>query len=370
MCSIANARARPNCSVSFSSKVGERADIPMAMAKRTCLLAVAATWIAGTACPAAHAQTAEAFYKDRQVRFLIATATGGDYDIWARAIGRHFGDHIPGHPIFLPQNMPGAGGITATNFLFNVAPKDGSTIGMIGRNLPNQAVLQLPTVKFDPVKFNWIGSPELTNRVCAAMDTAPVRTAKDLFQKELVVGGAGAGTAVTTTPTLLKNLLGMKFDLVEGYGSSTAIVLAMERGEVQGICQTVTSLEKSRPGWIASGRMRLLFNLERDPVPALKIPSVYEFVKTEEQRQVLNFFSSSVELGRPIVAPPGVPPDRVAALRRGFDATMTDPAFLDEANKLGMDISARSGEQLADIVANLMQTPLLVTEKAEAMTRH
>ena len=338
--------------------------------KKMLSAAIAAIGIMGSSFPAAHGQSVEQFYKDHQIKFMISTVAGGDYDIWARTIGRHWGNHIPGNPTFLPQNMPGAGGITATNFMFNVAPKDGSVIAMIGRNLPNQAVLKLETVKFDPAKFNWIGSPELTNRVCAAMDTAPVKTAKDLFDKELIMGGAGAGTAVTSTPTLLKNLLGMKFNLVEGYGSATAVVLAMERGEVQGICQTVTSLEKSRPGWIESGRMRILFNVERDPVPAFKAPSIYEFTQTEEQRQILNFFSSSVELGRPMMAPPDVPNDRVTALRRGFDATMTDPAFLSEANKLGMDINARTGEQLTDIVANLMLTPVALTEKAEAMTQH
>lgn len=321
----------------------------------------------GATAGAALGQSVESFYKERQIRLLISTAAGGDYDLWARAIGRHMGRHIPGNPTFVPTNMPGGGGITAANYLFTVAPKDGSVISMIGRNLPNQAVLQAPTVKFDPVKFNWIGSPELPNRICVAMDTAPVKTARDLFEKQLIVGGAGAGTAVSTMPTLLHNLLGMKFSVVEGYGSATGVVLAMERGEVQGICQTLSSLEKSRPGWIASGRMRVLFNTERDPVPALKAPSVYEFTTTDEQRQILDFFSSSVELGRPIVAPPGVPAARVTALRRGFDATMKDPAFLDEAGKLGMDVRPRTGEQLTKIVANLMKTPIALTEKAEAM---
>jgi tripartite-type tricarboxylate transporter receptor subunit TctC len=322
----------------------------------------------GNAC-ASRGQTVEAFYKDRQIRFLIATAAGGDYDLWGRTIVRHMGRHIAGHPTFIPSNMPGGGGITAANYLFNAAPKDGSVIGIIGRNLANDAVMRMPTIKYDPVRFNWIGSPELPHRVCTAMDTAPVKTAKDLFKTELMVGGAGAGTAVSNTPALLRNLLGMKFNVVEGYGSSTAVVLAMERGEVQGICQTLSSLQKSRPGWIESGRLRVLFNVERDPVPALRAPSIYSFTTTEEQRQVLNFFSSSVELGRPIVAPPDVPKDRVAALRRAFDATMKDPAFLDEAKKLDMEIGARTGEELAEIVADVMKTPLAVTKEAEAMTR-
>lgn len=273
------------------------------MTKQLLRNVLAATLIAGGAAGHVKAQSVETFYKDRQIRFIIATAAGGDYDIWARAIGRHLGNHLPGKPTFMPQNMPGAGGITAANHLFNVAPKDGSAIGMIGRNLPNQAVLRLPTVKFDPAQFNWIGSPEFVNRVCVAMDTAPVKTAKDLLEKDLIVGGAGAGTAVSTVPMLLRNLLGLRFNVVEGYGSSSAVILAMERGEVQGICQTINSLRNSRPGWIDSGRMRLLFNVERDPVPELKVPSVYDFVTNDEQRQILDFYSSSVELGRPIVAP-------------------------------------------------------------------
>jgi tripartite-type tricarboxylate transporter receptor subunit TctC len=318
--------------------------------------------------PRVAAQDPAAFYKDRQVRFIIATASGGDYDLWGRAIARHLGDHLWGATV-VPQNMPGAGGITAANHLFNVAAKDGATIGMIGRNLPNQAVLKLPTVKFDPARFNWIGSPEYVNRVCVAMDTAAVKTANDLLGADLIVGGAGAGTAVSTVPTLLRNLLGLRFNVVEGYGSSSAIILAMERGEVQGICQTINSLRNSRPGWLESGRMRVLFNVERDPVPGLAAPSVYEFATTTEQRQILDFYSSSVELGRPIVAPPDLALDRVVALRRAFDATMTDPAFLDDANKLGVEINPRPGERLAAIVQELMQTPLAVTEKTEAMTQ-
>lgn len=325
--------------------------------------------IAGVPFHNAIAQSVDAFYKDRQIHFIIATAAGGDYDTWARAISRHMGNHLPGKPVFVPQNMPGGGGITAANYIFNVAPRDGSLIAMIGRNLPNQAVLKLPTVKFDPAKFNWIGSPEYVNRVCVAMDTAPVKTAADLLQKELIVGGAGAGTAVSTVPTLLRKLLGLRFNVIEGYGSSTAIILAMEKGEVQGICQTINSLRNSRPGWIESGKMRILFNVEHDPIPDLGVPSVYTFVKTEEQRQILDFYSSSVELGRPIVAPPKTPADRVRALRRAFDATMKDPAFLDETRKLGIEVNARTGEQLSAIIAGLVKTPLSVTEKTKALTQ-
>ena len=148
----------------------------------------------------ASAQTANDFYRGKQITFIISTVAGGDYDIWARAITRHMGNHMPGKPNFVPQNMPGAGQITAANHLFNVAPKDGSVIGMIGRNLPNQALFKLPNVQFDPAKFNWIGSPELTNRVCVASSKSGVTKGEDLFDKELIMGGAGAGTAITAPP--------------------------------------------------------------------------------------------------------------------------------------------------------------------------
>jgi tripartite-type tricarboxylate transporter receptor subunit TctC len=202
------------------------------------------------------------------------------------------------------------------------------------------------------------------------MDGAPVARAGDLLERELIVGGAGAGTAVTSTPVLLKNLLGMRFSLVEGYGSSTNVVLAMERGEVQGICQTVTAFENTRPGWIRQGKVRVLFNVERRPVPGLGAPSVYDFARTEEQRQILDFYSSSVELGRPMAAPPEVPRERLAALRQAFDRTMTDRDFLEEAGRLKMAVNAQSGAGLESVLGRVMRTPPELTAKTEALTHH
>ncbi len=319
--------------------------------------------LAGLGCAAAQAQSVEQFYKDKQIRMIVSADAGTDYDIWARLITRHMGRHIPGAPSFVTQNMPGGGQITATNHLFNVAARDGSVIGMIGRNLPNQALAKHASVKFDPVKFNWLGSPELTNRVCVALDSSGVKTGEDLLGKELIVGGAGAGTAVSMTPTLLKNMLGMKFKLVEGYKSAGDVILAMERGEVQGICQTITAIEKSRPGWMAQGKLHVLFNMERDVIPDVKAPTIYKYVKTEEQKQLLGLFSTSVELGRPVVAPPDVPADRVAALRQAFDAAMKDNGFLKEAQSLDLEINPRTGKELEQMVVDLMRTPPDLSEK-------
>jgi tripartite-type tricarboxylate transporter receptor subunit TctC len=321
----------------------------------------------------ASAGPVEDFYQGKQIRFIISSATGGDYDQWSRLIARHFGKYVPGKPTIVPQNMPGGGQIIATNYLFNAAPQDGtqdgSVIGMIGRNLPNDALLKKEGVRFDPVKFNWLGSPELTNRVCTAIEGAPVQKVQDLFQQELLVGGAGAGTAVSTTPTLLARLLGMKFKLVEGYGSSQGVLLAMERGEVQGICQSLSSLRGSRPEWFESGKLKVLFNTERQPVPGLNAPSVFDFVKSEDQRKILSLYTSSVELGRPIVAPPGVPKDRVEALRKALADTLKDPELLEEAKRQGMEMTYVSGPEIETLIADLMSTPADIVDKMRELTK-
>jgi tripartite-type tricarboxylate transporter receptor subunit TctC len=324
---------------------------------------------AGFAGREAAAQPAAEFYRGAQIKFIISSGVGGDYDQWSRLIVRFMGKHLPGNPSMIPQNMPGAGQLIATNHLFNAAPRDGSVIGMIGRNLVNEALVKQSGVRFDPLQFNWLGSPELTHRVCAAMADAPVKKAEDLLERELVVGGAGVGTAVSATPTLLSKLLGFRFKLVEGYGSSQGVLLAMERGEVQGICQTLTSLRSSRPGWIESGKMRILFNTESHRIPGVEAPSVFEFARTDEQRQLLTLYSSSVELGRPIVAPPGVPADRLETLRQALAATLQDPAFKAEAEKQGMEVAYVSGEELERIAGQIMSTPPELVSKLESLLK-
>src|SRR4051812_33717712 len=293
-----------------------------------CLFAAVAATL-----PAA-AQSPESFWRGKQVRFILGAAPGQDYDLWARLLARHWPRHIPGNPTLVVENMPGAGHLIATNYLYNKAPRDGSAIGMVTRNIPNAAVMHISGVLYEPEKFAWIGSPERVNRGCFAMAGAAVQRAQDLFASELIVGGTGAGSSVSETPMLLNNLLGMRFKLVEGYEKPQDAVLAMERGELEGICFTVQSLEQSRPGWIKSGKVRVLFTLEHEPVTLAAAPVIFDFVKDEAQRAVLDFYSSSIEMGRPILAPPGVPADRLAALRRGFDRTMEDAAFRAEAQSL------------------------------------
>ncbi|HEU0070434.1 MAG TPA: tripartite tricarboxylate transporter substrate-binding protein [Alphaproteobacteria bacterium] len=342
------------------------------MTRESRVLFAALSLCVGIAASPAKASDADVagFYKGKTIEFIIGSAAGGSYDQWARLIGRHMGKHIPGNPTFLPRNMPGAGQIIATNYLFNKAPKDGTAIGIFSRNVPTQALLKHPSIQFKTAEFNWIGSPELTNRVCVARKGAKVQKAEDIFKHELIVGGAGVGTTVSTSPVVLKGVLGMNFRVIEGYKGANDVILAIERGEVEGICQTISGISSTKPDWLEKGDLIPLFNLEQKPVPELPgVPSVFNYVKTLEQRQRLAFFFSSTELGRPIAAPPGVPAERVQALRQGFEASMKDPALLSEAKHMGLEVTMVTGQQLAELLDELSQTPIEIVKEIQAVTQ-
>lgn len=317
----------------------------------------------------AASQTVEEFYRGKTVRFIIHSTVGGDYDAWSRMVSRYMTKYMPGNPTFLPQNMPGAGGITAANTLYSAVPKDGSVIGMIGRNLPFQALTNVANVRYDPRKFNWIGSPEFSSIVCVVSGDAPVKSAQEAFQKEVLMGGAGAGTAVSTMPVFLNKLLGIKFRLVEGYAGSSAVWLAIDRKEVNGVFLTLAAVKAARPGGIESGAIKILFNMEPAPAPGTGAPSIFEFAKTDEQRQLLKLMSISNELGRPILAPPDTPADRVAALRQAFEKTMQDPELIADATRSGLSIAATSGDALTKLVNDLMASPKELVDKMEDLIK-
>jgi tripartite-type tricarboxylate transporter receptor subunit TctC len=309
------------------------------------------------------------FYRGKQIRAVVGTAAGQDYDLWARLIGRHITRHIRGAPTLVVENMPGAGHILATNYLYNSAPRDGTVIGMVSRNMTDAAVMGLPNVRFEPGRFNWLGSPEVSNRVLWVGAASGVTQVSDLFARELVVGAPGGAQGVTAAPILLKNLLGMKLKIVQGYRSPGDVVLAIARGEVAGIVISVGGAESTRRQWIASGEMRALFNMEPQPLPWLGAPTIFDYLKTEEQRQVLTFFANNVLLGRPLMAPPGVPAERVEILRRAFDATVADPAFLKEAAAMGFEVAPKTGEAIAALVDAALATPKDVVSKAERFAK-
>jgi len=315
-----------------------------------------------------NAQTSDPEFAPKKIRIVLGAAPGQDYDLWARLIARYLPAHLPGKPSIIVENMPGGGHLIATNWLYNIAPRDGTVWGMVSRNIPGQAFLKLNTARFDPLRFSWIGSPELTNRGCFSMARSGVLQADQILTRELLTGGTGAGSAVSQTPTLLAGLLGMKFKVIEGYEKPQDVVRAMEGGEIDGVCQTVQSFMRERQDWFKSGTARVLFTMERKPVAGLAAPTIYEFAKTDEQRQILDYFSSSIELGRPMLLPPGVPAARVALIRRAFDATMSDPYLFTEANKLGLDPSLRTGEELEEFIRSAAGASKKVIEETARLT--
>jgi tripartite-type tricarboxylate transporter receptor subunit TctC len=244
------------------------------------------------------AEPVEDFYRGKQIRIITGAAAGDGYDLWSRMLARHMGRHIPGMPAIIVQNMPGAGTVVAANHVFNAAAKDGTVIGSFSRSLPAQALLARPNIKFDPRQFGWIGSPESINRVCAVGKNAKVRTIDDLLKHELVVGGIGASQMPTYVPMMLNRMLGTKFKVVEGYGSTNAIILAIERGEVDGICMSSSTLLGPRVDLIEKGVLTILFNVEAKPMPAPPgVPTIFTRFN-DEQRQIVSLINSAIEFGR------------------------------------------------------------------------
>jgi len=316
----------------------------------------------------APAQSVADFYRGKQIRVIVGSSAG-DYDTWARLVVRYMRQYVPGNPSFVVENMPGAGSLIAANYLYNKAAQDGTVLGSVSRNIPNYAFTKKPNVQFDPLKFRWIGSPEMTHRACYARADAGVTTSEDFYRRELLFGGDGAGTSLSEMPTLLKNLLGMKFRVIDGYKGSTDIVLAMERNEVAGLCQTVMAFAQAGQHLLDKGIVRMLFTTEKDRVPEFNVPTVFEYAKTDEQRDILAFHASSLEAGRPVLTPPGIPEDRLDALRRAFDATMTDAGFLAEAKQRNMKVDPRTGEQIEAVLRKIASLPPEVIAKAGEMAR-
>lgn len=320
---------------------------------------------AGAAVPA-FAQSAADFYKGKTVYLYIGEAAGGDYDTWGRVVAQHIKDHIPGNPTVVPQNVEGAGGLTAMNRIANVAPKDGTVFGDINRGLPFEPLLGGQGTLFDPRKMNWIGSPELDVIVCTARKDAEVQNLKDLQTKELIVGATGSGADSLTYPQFLQGLLGLKFKIVKGFPGSGPIVLAAERGEVQGLCNSLVSV--SRQALFREGKLNIILQgaEKRDPrIP--DVPTPFDLAKTEADRQALKLFLARAAVGRPFVAPGGVPADRIAALRKAFDDTMKDPGFVEDTKKAKLNVSPLTGQQIADVIEDVYKTPQAVIDRTKEL---
>jgi tripartite-type tricarboxylate transporter receptor subunit TctC len=311
---------------------------------------------------AASAQTAAEFFRGKTISLLVGFGPGGEDDLWARTVSRHLITHIPGSPNVVPVHMPGSGGLLVANRLYNTAAKDGTAIGMINRGIPFEPLLGGQGTQFDALRINYIGSPGRDTTVCAARKDAPVQSLADLYGKELTVGGTGSGADTAIYPEFLSALIGLKFKLVKGYQGSHEIQLAMERNEVQGICLAYDSL--ARGNLARTGQINVLLQAALAPDPRIKDAAmVIDTARSAEDRKALELFFARAAMGRPFVAPPGVPADRLAALRAAFDAAIADPAFLEDARKQNLNVVPVSAREMTEIVSNAYKTPPEVVQR-------
>jgi tripartite-type tricarboxylate transporter receptor subunit TctC len=316
----------------------------------------------------AHAQND--YFAGKTVRMVIGLGAGGGYDLWARMVARHIGRHLPGNPAVIAQNMEGAGSYRAANHMQTVAPRDGTMISLIARDAPLGPITGNPGAQFDPLQLSWLGTPTTETNVCLAHQRAKVKSVADLMHTELLVGDNGPGTGTGTYPRALNGLLGTKFKPVRGYKTSVDVQLAMERGEVEGYCESLESVLGKRPDWISSGTVNVLLQAGAAPNPGLKgVPFVPDLARNDDDRKAIDFLYAGQGIGRPFFAPPGLPPPVLRMLRDGFNATMRDPEFVAEARQRSLTLEPQNGEYLEALIRRIYSTPKPIVERVADLIR-
>jgi tripartite-type tricarboxylate transporter receptor subunit TctC len=323
------------------------------------------------ASPAFAQEDVAAFFRGKTLRLVVGIGVGSGYDINARLLARHMAAHIPGQPTIIVQNQPGAGSLAMTNALYNTGPFDGTVMGASFNGMPTTPLLQPAGARFDPEKLNWLGSTNRETQVMYVWHTAPAHTLEDARTTEIIMGAQAPGSTQFDYPVLAKEMFGFKFKVVTGYESTPKIHLAMESGEVHGTIANWSTLKAINANWIAEKKIRILAQWALMKNPELgEIPMFLEIAKTEAERSALRLMLARLEYGRPFFLPPNVPAGRVAALRRAFDATMKDPDYLAEADRLKIDVEPLSGEQVAALVEQVSGTPPETVAKVRAAMEH
>jgi tripartite-type tricarboxylate transporter receptor subunit TctC len=340
-------------------------------ARGSVLAAVLALVLAALLVTAARAQSVADFYRGKTIDLNIGYSVGGGYDLYTRLIARRLGQHIPGNPTVVPKNMEGAGSLRLANYLYSAAPNDGTAIGAVSRGAAFDPLLNEKGARFDASKFSWIGSANNEVSVCVARPSSGMTKFNDLVTNELTIGSTGAADDTYQFPALINAVLGTKFKIVTGYPGGNDVSLALERGEVQGRCGwSWSSIKTTRVNWVRDKRIIVLVQMALSKHPDLPdVPLIMDLAKTDEQRQIFKMIFARQTMGRPYVAPPGVPADRLAALRQAFMDTMADKEFLSEAEQNKFEINPVSGEQLEALVKEIYQTPPEVAKKAAAMVQ-
>ena len=322
---------------------------------RSFVMVLAAAALASLAVPAAADDVAD-FYRSKRISLVIGYGPGGGYDLYARMLGRFISAHIPGNPTIVPQNMPGAGSRGAANWLYTIAPKDGTVIACLGQATPTDQALDQPGVRFDARAFNWIGNLSVANNILFVSAASGVATIADAKKKSLAIGASGASSPSVLYPQVSNNLLGTKFKIIGGYPGGGDINIAIERHEVDGRgSDSWASMKSTHPDWLRDHAINVLFQIgPRRESDLADVPLWTELAENDDQRQVLQILSGDVSVGRPILTAPGVPTDRVKALRQAFDDTMRDPQFIAVSMQSNIDINPMGGAELQDIVGQIV----------------
>lgn len=314
----------------------------------------------------ASAQDAVAsFYRGKTITIGVGFTAGGGYDLHARTLARHMGKHVPGNPNIVVKNVPGAAGLILANQLYNTAPKDGTEIATFDRAIPLEPLVAPERARFDSLKLNWIGSTDNDVSTCFSWHESPVKTFADVQKRELLVGGTGTGGNAHFYPKVLNAVLGAKFKVIPGYPGSAEVLLAMERGETEGFCSMgFVTLEFTRPQWVRDKKVNQLVQLGiTKNKNHMDVPLALDLAKTTEDRQVIEFVVSPNLFARPFVAPPGVPAERVQALRKAFNATFDDPDYLAEAQQRKMQVLLVRGEEIDDVLKRIYSMPRSVMDR-------
>jgi tripartite-type tricarboxylate transporter receptor subunit TctC len=316
-------------------------------------------------CWSAPSQAADTI--DHPVTIYVAGTAGGGIDLFGRLVGRHLGRHIPGNPTVTVQDMPGAGGIRAANFLAQQAPRDGTAMTTFAGGPILEPLIGTRHPGYDMSQFTWIGALTKDVGLCLSWGPSPFKTIDDVRKNQMVVAGTGAGSDTDTWPIILNELIGTKFKVVTGYLGSQETILAIERGEANGRCIfSLSALKTAKPDWLRDKKINLLLQVGLEKSPEFPdVPLIFDFLKNEADRQLVTLLVSATAMARPFAAPPGVPEDKATLLRRAFDATVKDPEFLAEAQKMQADISPTTGEDVQKIVARIYATPKPVIERVK-----
>ena len=341
------------------------------MSKRPATFAIVITLLAAVSLAApAHGETAEEFFKGKQINLIIGFNPGGGYDVYSRLAANLLPKYIPGNPRIVTQHMPGVGSAKAGDYLFNQASRDGLTLGVIGQQLVVSQVLGDPSIKFDISKFNWLGRFTSGGESTAVWHTSPTKTLADAMKRETTLAATSAGASSESFPLLMNRLAGTQFRIIKGYSGTAGTVLAMERGETEGGHATVEQLLYGKKDWLRDKKATVLVQYTLARHPAFPdAPAMVEFGRTPLDKQVLGLFAGTAEIGRAVMAPPGVPANRLAVLRAAFDTMVKDPAFQQEIEQRNLEFGPMSGTELQQRVAAMLGVSPEVVKHAIASSR-